>query len=256
MPEQNWTAYLRETNGHPTSVLMDLGYGRGASDPARPLCIDLGISLKTNYGNGFPEKAELQAIDSMDGAAIAALAAGIDALHVGTYMCKGERHWVFYAPQGQHEAAIRSAAAAFTGYQPRYTAKPDAAWRVYNETLYPTYAEERKKWDMRVVMALEQAGDRPDRPRQIDHLAYFASADAARGFAAWCGQNDFVVTNQTETPGHEHPYAVHFNHHGPATPEAVSERTVLADEMARRMGGQYDGWGTHAQKGRWWRLGR
>ncbi|MEQ8318260.1 MAG: DUF695 domain-containing protein [Phycisphaerales bacterium] len=252
-PADNWAVYWANVEGKAATILVDLSWRDRAPDPARPMLVEVSVPFHASGEDGFPDPDELNALDPIDDRLDAALQRGVDAVPVGCMSSDGRRRWYFYARTGECEAAVRRAFDG-SGYEPTWSAKPDPDWSGYNDTLYPKPEELRWIWDVRVLTALQQNGDKAERERPIDHFAYFKDRGDAERFAKWCTDEGFTLNGEPDTNADDGRFGVEFSHFGPATIDSIHGRTVAADREATRLGGMYDGWATIVKRRPWWRF--
>ncbi len=256
MPEADWAVYTSTVSDRLATVLVDLQWHGRGPDPARPLWVVISAPFRTAGKDGLPEGDELRALEPIDAALVAALEREAGAAHVGAMSTNGWRHWFFYARSGQVEGAVRGVFDSASGYEPRVRSQEDPTWRNYRDKLYPAPEQMRRIEDLRVLLVLGQHGDSGLRPRQVEHWAYFGDRSSAGRFARWCTDNGYALDGDAQPHrSDDGKFGVRFSHIGPATIEAINERTVAADRAARQLGGEYDGWETMLIKRKpWWRF--
>lgn len=256
MPEADWGVYTTTVNDRPATVVVDLGWHDRGPDPERPFWIVVAAPFRTAGEDGLPDGEEARSLEPVGEALIAAMAREAGATNVGQMSAGGYRRWFFYAGSGRVEGAVRKVFDRVSGYEPRVRSQEDPTWRNYREKLYPS--PEQMRWinDLRVLLMLGQHGDSGLRPRQVEHWAYFGDRAAAGRFARWCTDNGYALDGDAQPyQSDDGTFGVRFSHIGPATIEAINERTVAADSAARQLGGEYDGWETMLIKRKpWWRF--
>ena len=211
----------------------------------------MGVRTKTE--DGLPTDEDSAALDEFDEEMVDTITAACHGLFVGNMSCQNRRYWFFYGKKTDGvDLAARRVVAGLKVIppfaQPEQRVKQDPKWEVY-ESLMPTADQQRFALDMQVIHQLAEGGDNLETPRDITHFAFFPSAKEREEFKAWCPANGFEVVEEVgEDDDEDETFGMTFKHHGPATPDEVSERTMLAQEGAEECGGQYDGWETALMK--------
>ena len=105
--------------------------------------------------------------------------------------------------------------------------------------------EEREKriaLDKQVVEQLQKAGDKLEKPRNIDHWIYFPKDKTPDAFVVWAKKDGYAVEGPTPTDKGE--LKVKLSHTGVPKLEEISKHTLKLKETAKEYGGDYDGWET------------
>ena len=93
-------------------------------------------------------------------------------------------------------------------------------------------------------MALEKNGEKFDKPREIDHLAYFYQQEKAEAFAGVLKNRGFTVEAVSALDGENKYFSVAFKRIDTPSFEAIDNIVLPLFNLARQYEGHYDGWGT------------
>ena len=102
--------------------------------------------------------------------------------------------------------------------------------------------------DRQLLEALEQRGDRPEIPRDVDHLVYFERRAPAEAAARQLTNLGFELF-RTGVQEREGTFALAFHRIEACRPLDVDRFVGEILEVVLPLGGTYDGWGCEVQRG-------
>lgn len=235
----NWDFYALRVDGEPASIFLDMGI---AQDPPRSIYDHMGylrIQMIRPRDDGLSSQEEFDDLIVLEDAVVAEITAGGATIYVGRNTSHGNRDLHFYTRDpATFEAAAAAAMKAFPAYSWDSGTRADPEWKSYFGFLYPSPDDRQRMANRAVLRALSDRGDRSDLPREIDHLAVFASHQARETFAVFVSERGFTLTDRSDDDGAFRLYFVRSER-----PDQIDETTIELDAAARDRGGEYDGWG-------------
>jgi hypothetical protein len=212
--------------------------------------IELRVVMNEPRPDGLSSAEEFETLVAVEKALTAEIERAGNTLYVGRVTHAGVRDFHYYtaAPEVA-EAALRRAMAAFPAYEFELGAEPDPDWEVYRNYLLPSARDRQRMANRQVLAALKDNGDQLSAPREIDHWAYFASAEARDAFlkrTALLGYTAREALSPADIPGNEKFGARIFRIDAPD--DDFDEVTLELFELAAELGGEYDGWESPVEK--------
>ena len=176
-----------------------------------------------------------------------ALQAGGAAIYAGRCTTSGSRDFYFYtdAPSACADRAA-GVMADHAAYQYALGHRPDPAWTVYFDFLYPGPQDLQRIFNRRVVALLQENGDEISQPRWIDHRAYLPGRAAAETLLADLSAQGFSIVTAPEDSAER--IAVDFKRID--QPDAIDAVVLPLVAIITSLGGSYDGWGCEVETGR------
>lgn len=257
--ESDWAQYMVDLNGQPGSCVVDLGWAEEGPDESRPVCSLLRVPLAEPGDDGLGTEEEIDRLHAIEDETLDSVLDRLGLVMVATVRGAGAIDYWFYGPTDRAEELLDAAAEAFEGYEVEGGSQEDAEWKQYFEALYPDRHGMRQIGDQRVLVALAEAGDKSEVPRDIEHVALFPSKQTAEGFAAKVGEEGFRIdrveeVEQDPEEGADNDEAdgprwcVEFANESAAELADILPVTAHLEDLADECGGAYDGWQTAVMK--------
>ena len=235
----NWDFYASRVDDEPASIFLDMGI---AQDPPRWIydhMAYLRVEMLRPRDDGLSSQEEFDDLIALEDAVVADITASGATIYVGRNTSHGNRDLYFYTRDpAAFEAAAKAAMSVFPAYSSDSGTRADPDWHSYFGFLYPSPADRQRMSNRSVLSALADHGDRSDLPREIDHLAIFASHQAREDFAALVSGRGFTLTDRSDDDGE---FRLHFIRS--ERPDQIDDTTVELVVAAHEQGGAYDGWG-------------
>ncbi len=203
--ELDFDFYLARIEDKPASFVVDLSAEAHAPVATHPLQLTIRVPMLRPRPDGLRDASELEDLGDLEDQFVEALAEKLDAIYVGRVVHDGNTLLFLYVPE-EHRDALDELP-ALTGdppgdYEPSWGVSDDPDWVQYSEFLAPDEYARQSIWNRRLVNIFGEKGDQLDQPREIDHLAYFPSREAAEQAAAALTAAGFRCDPITE-PGEE-----------------------------------------------------
>jgi regulator of RNase E activity RraB len=241
---KDWDFFTCRVDDQPASILVDLALAREAPVSRLPLMAHVTVEMNAPRPDGFSSKEEADTLAAIEDALDGALCADESAVYVGRCTSAGRRDFFYYAAVGAGwEERVAKAMEPFPAYDFDSGARPDAEWMTYREFLYPSPMDHHRIMNRRVCFQLEKAGDALQKEREIDHFAYFPTAETRASFVARAKDLGFEWrdSGDSEKPGDK--FAAHLVRADVPSFANIDAVTLPLFELAQEMGGNYDGWG-------------
>lgn len=238
-------------------------YPSRVQDKFAMFAVNLGVAEEAPFSNlrwlnvvripfratasGMPSdeaNATLYAIEDL----LHAQAASRGGMQVGRLTVGGRREFFLYTATNDAELVTAEIEKKFPDVEVEAFSREDSEWEVYFDFLFPTPVDFRRIDNQRVVRALAEHGDDPTLARDVDHFAYFPSAEARRTFRDEILAGGFTVDYEEEGDSGELRFGIAFRSHGPVDLSSVDQVTIPLFVRADELGGSYDGWGCAVTK--------
>lgn len=235
--DEGWDFYFCTLDDAPASIALDLGYVQRGADAARPTLLCVRVRLRRPRPDGLSDGDEAADLNGLEDRVTASLAARCDAVAVGRLTSAGRREFFFYGRSDAELAAALDEAAAGGPYAPLFRAEVDPDWRFFFDVLAPGDREWQWILDRRVVDQLRAHGDDLDAARPVDHFVDLPDAEARDAFEAAIAEDGFSVSRAHAG------FGLRLQRADAVRLDRIHPVTWALGELARRLGGAYDGWG-------------
>lgn len=248
-PTQQWESWVDRRGDAPAAVALDLALAPAAPDRSRPALARVRYALRSAGPDGLTDGTEGDDLARVEDALEAAFAAR-GATYAGRITRAGAREHLFYARDEADAAPALDAARADAGpYALLHETSADPDWRAWREALLPPPRTLQWLLDRRVVETLARHGDDPTVPRNVDHLAFFPSAEARAAFVAATEGLGFTPVALREDGPAPTPFAAEVQRGDAVVLEHIHEVAWTLQQLAEGAGGSYDGWGASVERG-------
>ena len=245
--EEDWNSYIAQYEESPGSTTLNMALKEQAPLAAFPFCVVTGVVTKQCEEDGFPTQEEFEKLYQLGDDMEVALKATGQFVHVGTFTSRCERLSYFYV---RDTANVRSKLLEF--YKEKYPQygkpyigiKSDAAWTYYLEFLYPNEETLDFMSNEAVVQKLEEAGDKVEKPRAVDHWLYFGNKKDRGNFIQYATSQGYKVVSAEYVAEATPHYQLHLSKEHKVDVGSVSEVTLTLRRKAIEYNGDYDGWST------------
>jgi len=103
-------------------------------------------------------------------------------------------------------------------------------------------------YNEKVVSQLVKAGDNLSAPRKVSHWIYFHSENERKTFIEFIQTKGYNIDNTNYVKQDKFPYSVTISKTNMATVEAMIPITKELKAIAKKYGGDYDGWESSVEK--------
>jgi uncharacterized protein (TIGR01619 family) len=240
-----WDAYLCLVNEKPASIAIDLDLRRFAPLEDRIHLIHISIQVLEPDENGLPKGHELEKLSEIEDNLACELGDKLDAVFAGRIAHDGLRSFYFYAATTADAAAVViDSISEFEGYSAQLEISEEPEWETYFDFLLPDEREFQRIQNRRLLAQLEEYGDKPDRPRRIEHWVYFPTEENRADFVRSVVSQGYQCDNMAAEKENPLDFKLLVSREDTTTEENIDEVVLYLWETAQEFEGEYDGWET------------
>jgi hypothetical protein len=218
---------------------------------SHPILVLATIPFK-DQGNGWHNQAEGNRIGKIEDKLTEKLEAQ-GMIFVGHVKQPRQMFAAFYSPNSG-PASIEIS----TGFLKKETfaleSRPDPDWSYYNVNMAPGPIEVRINQDIQLHEALTRNGDNLTIPRPVDFGFLFATAEGRSNFIEESKKLGFELSSSGTWGGPDHPeepmdeYWCELVKSTAVEPIIIAEVCVELETLAKKFGGEFDGWACPVMK--------
>jgi hypothetical protein len=236
----HWDFYSCVIGDKPHSTFVNLSLFEIA--PIQTLNMFCGLEVRLKYPHpkhGMSTDEEFQTLNDMEDLFRENQTSGLK--YVGRQTGDSKRKFYFYVgSEADFRSLIDRFDQAFPDYEKSNYNFEDVEWRAYFENLYPNAMGMNEITNRAVYDRLEESGDDLNIPRTIDHFVIFKDTKQAKQFETIAKQKGFTVEVNTKGLLKK---TVELLLQRVDVPSSLDPITFELEQLARGLGGQYDGWG-------------
>jgi uncharacterized protein (TIGR01619 family) len=240
--DASWDVYTTHILDKPAFVMVDSALANLAPLKTHPDLVECHIVVNTFRENGFPDKQAFEKIYGFEDVAGLIASKSEANIFAGRRGIGGEVAYYFYSGSSKtlikdfETSAELKAVAPFT-----CSSQSDLMWFAYFDYLYPKPDVRNKIENTKVRDQLLKAGDDSTAMRQVDHFAYFKTADGLKTFKDLVESAGYKIVSAGSEPDERGLWALAFSKE--QIPAEIDPVTWTLSDMAKAAGGLYDGWG-------------
>lgn len=242
--EDHWEAYMAQYPDGVGSTTVNMTLKAKAPLAHYPFVLVTGVGFK-DCKDGFPTEAEFQKLytisDSVE-ALVQKLSANPKSAGTFTQNCERLNYIYVTDTTGLRSKLTAFYANRFPSYKAVIRMRADKSWDAYLKFLYPNDETLEYIGNSKVVLKLQQAGDKLQKPRAIDHWLYFASEKGREDFIAYAVAAGYKVEGKAKVSNGSYTFQLHLVKTGPAELGSITKTTATLRKQAVKYGGVYDGW--------------
>jgi len=246
-----WEYYYTGIDDQPAGILVDLGVGRDAPHSDLDQVVTLRIQLNRSDEYGFPVEEDIERLDIVEDQ----LEDGLETLsspclYVGRVTVQGTRTLYFYTSDpAAVQASLKSSMEQAPELKFEVASELDAEWSQYFDQLYPSDREQQIIGNIHVLESLQNAGDKPEIPRDVVHWTYFPNAEMRGQFEARAKELGFDVLDQQDQSVGENPFSLCIGKKHTLEEEVIHPLVLELYDLANEHQGEYTGWETAVVRG-------
>ena len=246
--QENWDAYLARFDDFPGSVTVNMARKETAPVSTLPFVVVTGLTFKGNCpDDGFPEDKEMNKLQDAGDVILKTTLSATAGELVGTFLYQCERLNYIYVKDTARvrEKLLGLYKTKYRDYKYYINIKPDKGWEYYLDFLYPNEEVIEYMSNQKIIDQLESAGDKLDKPRNIDYTFYFADEKGREGFIKATADQRFKVTgNAYVKESADMPYQLRISRVELVEVGEITKTTLALKKTAQEFKGDYDGWVT------------
>ena len=244
----DWDYYMCLIDSKMASVFLDMEQLDSAPQPSLPYLLSIELTMLDPREDGLSGPQEAQTLYDLEDGVIDLLdeALGQDHRYVGRLTHAGKRVLYSYVAHESAEQTLRGLEQTLLAQHPGYPLKVelrhDPQWMHYMQWLYPGERERAEMSNRRVILKLQEYGDKLHVPRQVEHLALFDSRARAELFLSQMADEGFLAGDSPH-PQEDGRWSAQLHRIDPVTLDHINAIVHLLRERAAQLEGAYDGWG-------------
>lgn len=240
-----WDVYIAQYEKGAGSTLINMDLKSKAPDKNYRFLLSTGVRFNDCAADGFPSQAQFQKLYVVSDSVKNLINFTVSNIMAGTFTYQCERKDYYYI---NDTANIRGKLSAlykkqFPEYEPIINIREDVAWEAYLTFLYPNEETMEYMHNEKVVAKLNEAGDKLDKERLIDHWLYFPDAKSRDSFVVYAKTKSFKIESKEMRAGAK-PFQLHISRVDKVDLPSISQLTLQLRREAKKYNGDYDGWET------------
>lgn len=242
--DQEWASYFTTLNDKVASIFVNLRLRHDAPLRSNPWRLRVRIHFNVARPDGLSDSEEAPTLFLIEDALNLQLERECGGVPCGRITGRGMREFCFYARTTEgFRPAVATALAGFSEYRFEVGDKEDPEWEYYLNVLYPSPDELEQIKNRGLLEVLLKRGDILSTPREVQHWAYFPSEECRQLFRNAAGNVGFKIGCESQGKGNL-PFGLTVFRTQPIDQELIDQTTVELLRLAKRFGGEYDGWET------------
>ncbi|HEU4472850.1 MAG TPA: DUF695 domain-containing protein [Flavisolibacter sp.] len=245
-----WDTYMSMYEKGPGTVLIDLGLKTSLPDKELPFLLETGVRFTDCTSDGLPAPTAFDQLYLISDSVNVLVSLAVESKMAGTftYQCERKDYYYISDTTGLRKKLEQLYTRRFPNSAYSIVIRADAGWKTYTGFLYPDEETFEYMQNTKLVMKLEEAGDKLSTPRKVDHWLYFRDEKGRAAFASKAREKGYAVEEQTAKGPASSPYQLHLSRIDKVELGSITRLTLQLRKEANQYGGQYDGWETAVTK--------
>lgn len=244
--EDSWDVYLAQYDEGVGSTTLNMELINVAPLKEFPFVVVTGVTYDSCGEEGLPNTDQLDKLYEISEAIDQAVSAITKSLMVGTFTVQCERLLYIYV---QDTLTIRDQLIKlYTGRYKKYkyylNIRPDKKWEAYRTFLYPSPEILDYMSNEKVLERLSEAGDKLEKPREVEHWLYFKSTKDRDSFIKYAEGERFKIESKEYVKDAKLPYQLQMSRVDHVDSDSINRITIELEKKAKEYKGEYDGWET------------
>jgi len=246
----NWEVYLAQYEKGPGSTVVNMDIKKTGPDRTLPFLFSAGVNFTNCTADGLPVHDEFKNLNKISDSITALINRLVKNNLVGTFTYQCQRRDYFYVPDttGLRQQITSLIGKHFPTYIPAFNIKADKEWEAYFDFLYPSELIMEYIKNEKVLIHLSEAGDKLDKPRQVDHWLYFKTNEDRNCFIRYATQHQFRVQSKEKINNEPYSFKLQLVRTDKVNISSISNITLELRREAKKCNGEYDGWETFVIK--------
>lgn len=244
--DDQWDVYMAGYEKGPGSTVINMSAKTNAPNKELMFIVITGVSFSGCAVEGLPTKDQFPDLYKIADSIDKIITATTKARRVGTFTYQCQRLDYYYVKDTNTiRAKLQNCySSAFSKYQPYINMREDKSWKTYLEFLYPNEETLEYMGNQKIVLKLQEAGDKLDKPRKVDHWLYFKTETDRNCVLAYIKANHFTVENKETVTGSEKPFKLQISRADRVDLPTINQITSDLRKEVLKCSGDYDGWET------------
>ncbi len=243
--QENWDTYMARFGAKPGSVMVDMGLMSSAPDKLLPYLVVTGPRARICKDKlGIPDTAEINQMESILDLT-GAILSGVTAKKLAgtfTYNCERVNYYYVKDTIAVRNALTRMYANHYNSWTYTLKIKHEPLWLTYRTFLYPDSAAASWMANNRTLLAMLQAGDNLDVPRNINHTLYFKTDSGRSAVINYATSHRYRVNKVYDASTVAFPYELTLSRFGEVKMDSLMAMESELQLIAKPLHGYYKGW--------------
>jgi len=241
--EDHWEVYLASYDKGVGSTMVNFSLYDKSPIKKYPFVVVTGVTYTNCSDDGFPKATEFPKLYVVSDSIQACITRCTNNINAGSFTYQCQRLDYIYLVDTL--LVRKKLEELYTKYFKQYDCyihiKNDEKWEAYRSFLYPNEETMEYILNSKVVIKLNEAGDKLDKGRLVEHWAYFKSTTGRDSFITYVKSIGFNVLEKKTITG-AFPYSLHMARTDKVTLDSIDKITLDLRRRAKKLNGYYDGW--------------
>ncbi len=242
--QENWDNYIAlYENEKPGSTLVRMDCIDDAPYKDYPYVLVTGLHYETTREDGFPDD-DLPKLHVFSDVLYEWVLKEFNGFFVGAFTHNGIRYEYFYlkSMDGVQKKMEKFYKKKYKGKDFYLNIKEDKNWDSYLKFLYPNEQTQCYMSDQKVVLGLMQMGDNGFEPRRVDHWMYFEDETLLENAVPILKKKGYAIEFSGKPEEKDEFFQLRFWKEQSVDINSIAPVTWALTELAKELGGWYDGW--------------
>jgi len=241
--QEYWESYVKPIEGKKAMVAFNANVADGVPHPEYMYVGFVKIKLKNPKEDGLVTKDESDDIGFVEDRLEMESLRWRSGKYIGRIISNGEVTFIYALKLDFEWSNTVSEAMKHFDYEYEYGSRQDMEWEVYQKLLFPTIKEWQLIANRHSCRSLIEQGDALEKPRAIEHKAYFYSEDERKNFTQAIEKEGFLFSKNTQRVFRDQDiFGVEFYRLDKPFYYDIDQITLALIDKAEQFNGNYDGW--------------
>lgn len=239
-----WEVYLANYPEGAGSTTVNMSLRTNGPFQQHRFLLITGVGFK-QCKEGLPIEGEFDNLYAISDSVKAVVQARVtNGIQAGSFTLQCERLDYIYLTDTAHlrQDLTELYTKRFPTYKPIVKIEEDKTWEAYHSFLYPSEEIMEYITNTKVVLKLEEAGDKLEKPRTVDHFLYFKTVQDRNNFVTYSQSKGYKVVEKRKLQEGNHPFQLHLIKSHKVDLETICKITMQMKKDATKYNGIYDGW--------------
>jgi len=248
--DDNWDVYMASYEKGPGSNVINMSAKRNAPNKELSFILVTGVSFDGCSTDGLPTKNQFPDLYTIADSIEKIVTTNTKSIHAGTFTYQCERLDYYYVKDTNGISANlqKCYISTFPKYRPYINIKEDKTWEAYLGFLYPNEETLEYMGNQKIVLKLQEAGDKLEKPRKVDHWLYFAAEADRNCILAYIKANHFTIESKEIDKSLEKSFKLQISRTDKVDLPTINQVTLDLRKDVLKCNGDYDGWETFVVK--------
>jgi regulator of RNase E activity RraB len=241
---ERWTFYFTNISTGVASVAVNLNARSEVRIHSYPWRLRVRVHFRSPRPDGLSSSEEAPTLFLIEDALKHQICRECSGIHCGRITSAGHREFYFYAKTNVgFRLAAQTAVKAFPDYRFELAESHDQDWQFYSSVLYPSDEEFERIANRDLLDELVKRGDVVSIAREVQHWMKFPTHESRTLFRNEAEKAGYMIGYEVQGEGCR-PFGLTVFRSQPVRKDLIDETVLQLFQLARRFGGEYEGWET------------